>query len=558
MKLIRRLSAGITAGVIAFSSLLTLAAPGIVHAAAQTCAWTGTAGDNLFSTATNWSGCGSAAPLSGDILTFDSSSLTGNVTVTNDISGLSVTGMTFTGTNTGNYIFTIAGPVGLAGDITTNAPAQFSGSLTMQSNSTISGSSYVDVTSTGSINVGTFTLTLTSQDGSNVAGVISGSGAIVGSSYINLSDASNFTGLMTVNTGILSIFPNKISMVSPITVSSGASLQLCGFNGSSVANPLTVSGSGKSNWGAIITAQGCNYGGGSTPTALVPEASVNWTGPITLAANTKVGGVGDFKISGSLSGAGYVISQTDGTVGTVTNNSTSNTSATPSGTQTSQQSTITYGENTPTTDVYIGSNQIGILAGTYNNATIAGGIFKGMGTLKGALSVYSGAIVAPGNSPGCITSDTLDLSGTYQFEIGGIDQCTGYDQLKVLNESNAEAAVSIEATSAVLTTSIFGDFTPVVGQTYVIIDQAGDKAVVGTFKDLPEGATFEQNGIVFKISYVGGDGNDIMLTIQSIPGTPDTGFGLLSSNPVGTLLLITLAGGTIVWAARRLNSSKTR
>ncbi len=46
-----------------------------------------------------------------------------------------------------------------------------------------------------------------------------------------------------------------------------------------------------------------------------------------------------------------------------------------------------------------------------------------------------------------------------------------------------------------------------------IIRNNSGAAVVGTFLNLPEGATFVANGIGFRISYVGGDGNDVTLTV---------------------------------------------
>jgi autotransporter-associated beta strand protein len=46
----------------------------------------------------------------------------------------------------------------------------------------------------------------------------------------------------------------------------------------------------------------------------------------------------------------------------------------------------------------------------------------------------------------------------------------------------------------------------------VIIRNDGSDAVFGTFNGLPEGATFNSGTNVYRISYVGGDGNDVTLT----------------------------------------------
>jgi hypothetical protein len=180
-----------------------------------------------------------------------------------------------------------------------------------------------------------------------------------------------------------------------------------------------------------------------------------------------------------------------------------------------------------------------------------GGILKGTGSTQYGILVANGAIVAPGMSPGCLTAGTtLSLDGEYQFELGGTDPCTGYDQIKVLNSGSATEAVMLDNTSSILTTSRYNGYTPTQGQVFTIIDQAGSAAVSGTFKGLPEGATFEQNGVVFKISYVGGDGNDVTLTVMNTPTAPDTGFELIKNNPIMVLAVMAGLGGVLVLLAR--------
>ena len=68
-------------------------------------------------------------------------------------------------------------------------------------------------------------------------------------------------------------------------------------------------------------------------------------------------------------------------------------------------------------------------------------------------------------------------------------------------------------------------------------------AVTGTFAGPAEGATFTVSGYVFKVSYAGGDGNDVVITVQSVPTTPNTGLSLLFANPLVTFLTMTLLAG---------------
>src|SRR5262249_20734986 len=57
-------------------------------------------------------------------------------------------------------------------------------------------------------------------------------------------------------------------------------------------------------------------------------------------------------------------------------------------------------------------------------------------------------------------------------------------------------------------------FTPARGNTFTIIDNTGTAPVSGTFARLPEGGTTTVNGTTFRISYVGGTGNDVVLTVD--------------------------------------------
>jgi hypothetical protein len=45
-----------------------------------------------------------------------------------------------------------------------------------------------------------------------------------------------------------------------------------------------------------------------------------------------------------------------------------------------------------------------------------------------------------------------------------------------------------------------------------IINNAGSQAVAGIYAGLPEGSTITVGGHQYKISYVGGTGNDVTLT----------------------------------------------
>ena len=92
-----------------------------------------------------------------------------------------------------------------------------------------------------------------------------------------------------------------------------------------------------------------------------------------------------------------------------------------------------------------------------------------------------------------------------------------YDQLQVTGTVTLGNA---------LTVSIGNAFTPIIDQQFKIIDNDGSDPVSGTFKDLPEGSLLTLGRNVLRISYVGGNGNDVVLT--RVPaafwdGVPDGG-----------------------------------
>lgn len=58
------------------------------------------------------------------------------------------------------------------------------------------------------------------------------------------------------------------------------------------------------------------------------------------------------------------------------------------------------------------------------------------------------------------------------------------------------------------------------GQTYLIIENDGTDPINGTLDGLPEGAIAVSDGQAFRISYVGGSGNDLTLTAIAEPAVP--------------------------------------
>ncbi len=317
----------------------------------------------------------------------------------------------------------------------------------------------------------------------------------------------------------------------PVTVEAGANatlyfLSACaqfGGMGSSVSTSCLQPQSTTHNYSGNLTLNA------QTTVGIDPSATVNMTGTVTGKDKiTKTSGSGVLNIGGSQ--------------------------------LTIPQKTTNYIDTKDTEAVTVVENETAIMAqGAVRSSVMVqtGGVLKGLGSFKYSIWIQDGGTVEPGMSPGCLSSDMLQLYGTYQFELGGSDPCTGYDQLKVMNTTQTSSTV-ILGSNSVLATSRYNGYTPEQGQAFTIIEVAGSQAVDGTFKDLPEGATFEQNGVVFKITYKGGDGNDVVLTVQNQPTAPDTGFALVSANPLLTLGATAGAALLLLGIARKTRPAHAR
>tara|TARA_R110002049_G_scaffold50370_3_gene143006 strand:+ start:3222 stop:21794 length:18573 start_codon:yes stop_codon:yes gene_type:complete len=153
----------------------------------------------------------------------------------------------------------------------------------------------------------------------------------------------------------------------------------------------------------------------------------------------------------------------------------------------------------------------GTLATDYTAA--ADTILEGVGTITGTVVAPSDAVVSPGNSPGILNTGNFDLQGgaTLEIELGGTspgNTATDHDQVTVTG------TVALDGFLDVLS---FGGFTPTGGDTFVIINNDAADLVTGTFTGLSEGATvLDGSGNEYAISYVGGDGNDVVLTAATV------------------------------------------
>ncbi len=195
-----------------------------------------------------------------------------------------------------------------------------------------------------------------------------------------------------------------------------------------------------------------------------------------------------------------------------------------------------------------------ILVGAGVTFNAAAGLTNAPGATLGGSGTVSGAVggpgtVSPGSSPGNITVvGGITLGGELLIEIEGPVRGSGFDTMTVMGGVNLIGPLRPGA-----------PFNAPVGMQFLIIDNDGTDPVVGTFAGLPEGAAVTANGQTFSVSYVGGTGNDVVLTRTNAPPAPPhvTGAivngGVAQRSRVASLAIrfdsvMTFAGGNVAAA----------
>ncbi len=168
----------------------------------------------------------------------------------------------------------------------------------------------------------------------------------------------------------------------------------------------------------------------------------------------------------------------------------------------------------------------------------------------------SGGKIFPGQQRLTIGELFMSSNVTFAVELNGPIAGTNYGQLK---------AGSAVLGSAKLEISL--GFVPASDATFTVIDHVPPGPVSGTFAGLPEGAHVTSGGIPhsFRVSYVGGDGNDVVLTSEGTPAASFTrlwmqndGMWMEASGVPGTPYVLeatTDLKPPIVWLPLRTNTA---
>jgi len=311
-----------------------------------------------------------------------------------------------------------------------------------------------------------------------VNGSISGPGGLevnAGSVSLEGSTANTFAGVATVDS-FTTLLLDKIGVFD------GAIPGSLVINGTARWNNL--------NQVANNSAVTINSGGLlDLNTSLEGLGTITGTG--TLALGTQfldMYGTSTYTFNGTITGSGYFRNQATGTA--ILNGNNTYTGATIA-----NVGPIVVNGSQPQSPVSVSS-------GTY---------LGGSGTV-GTIAANGNISPGTGSGPAILSSSnvTFSASGSLTVQLTGPTPGSGYDQLNVTGTNALNGA----------TLNVIPAFTTPValGQQFIILNNNGGQPITGTFNGLAEGASITAANYKFTISYVGGTGNDVVLTLTSIPG----------------------------------------
>ncbi|MBN1308769.1 MAG: DUF2341 domain-containing protein, partial [Chitinispirillaceae bacterium] len=391
-----------------------------------------------------------------------------------------------------------------------------------------SGSGAMNFTNTGSIAFsGSDTRTLEfggAYSGSSTFAPVIGDGT-GGATSITKTGSPNswiftgnntYTGATTISAGTIQIGNNGTTGAIAGNISNSDALVFYRSNDLTYGGVISGSGTVTKNGAGALTFTGTNtYTGTTTISAGTLQIGNNGTtGAISNSSNVTNGGTltfyrsDDYTYGGVISSTGAVTKNGAGTV-TLSN-------------------TNTY---TGTTTISAGTLLITGSTASGSAVTVAdGATLGGTGTVSG--TVAANGAISPGTSGyGTLTiGNSLTFSGTGSFvgTLGGTTAGTNYDQAVMSTGTLTLGSATLDLTLA---------YAPTATHTYTIINNAGSNAVSGTFSGYAQGSTvqltYSSTSYDFTISYIGGTGNDVVLTCSGV--TPPEDYGDWDYSQVITL-----------------------
>ena len=184
------------------------------------------------------------------------------------------------------------------------------------------------------------------------------------------------------------------------------------------------------------------------------------------------------------------------------------------------------------------TNTFGSATGTGTVSVASAASLTGTGASSGTVTVASGGTVSPGVAGvGTLAVGNFVHDGAFVAQVNGT--LTGeFDRVRVTG--------TVDLTGSTLT--VTGSVTAAYGAVTLIENDGTADAVTGTFTGLAEGATVTVNGVDFTISYIGGDGNDVVLApVAPVAIPPGLGSGSSGYTPTAAPVTANTNTITLTW-----------
>ena len=409
----------------------------------------------------------------------------------------------------------------------------------------ISGDTDAGVVSVGNVTTGNGvggggTITISTVPYDMTLNSLAGQGDIV---------AQNATTVLNAGaTGTVNFIATSMAGLSGTAAVGSSSIPMTVTAGTVEVTANVGTGGGATAYGdAVFVTDTIGGNFAATTGTTSPSGSINLSttsGVLTVTGATSTGNSAAVNLTSTSAGGGIVVSAPLGstTTGAIALNAGTNAVqiTSPQTLTSSDHVTVTAGSATEiTSSGAVALNTGAVLNSPSGIQVDSGGSLSGTGMVNTGSDPLNvdGTLAPTVATAGLIThSLALESDGTMQVTING----GGAGQF---SEVYVTGTVSLNSSTLVI--DVNGGFA--VGSTFEIINNDGTDPVTGTFINGGSLTAANLTGYAFSVNYVGGDGNDVVLTVTAVPATDlfdvTSGVGSFFSAPtVNNNLSVTQSG----------------
>jgi hypothetical protein len=141
--------------------------------------------------------------------------------------------------------------------------------------------------------------------------------------------------------------------------------------------------------------------------------------------------------------------------------------------------------------------------------------------------VNNGTNIAPGDlgfsGATAIVGDLTIASGTMSFDLGGTTASTAFQDVGLGKYDQVTITGTTVTLGGDLDVKFIAGFTPVVSNSFTLINASGAASISTTFINAASTYTVTDGGLnyIFGVNYAGGTGNDVVLTLNNITPIPE-------------------------------------